>query len=72
MSLLINCIVTWNTHYINEAIKQLRQEGQTVDNDSIQHLSPLMHTHINPYGTYDFNVEETGENDELTEERERY
>ena len=56
LSLLINCIVTWNTHYLSLAIEQLRGEGNQIEKE-IAHITPLMHAHINPYGVYYFNVE---------------
>lgn len=59
LSLLMNCIVAWNTHYISKAIEQLRSEGNQIDSSLIAHITPLMHAHINPYGVYYFNVEET-------------
>ena len=59
LSLLMNCIVAWNTHYISCAIEQLRSEGNQIDSSLIAHITPLMHAHINPYGVYYFNVEET-------------
>jgi hypothetical protein len=63
----MNCIVTWNTHYISKAIEQLRaDEGTTFHSASegnqieteIAHITPLMHAHINPYGIYYFNIVE--------------
>ena len=64
LSLLMNCIVAWNTHYIGKAIEQLRadegihsaSEGNQIDSSLIAHITPLMHAHINPYGTYYFNI----------------
>jgi TnpA family transposase len=58
LSLLMNCIVAWNTHYISKAIEQLRSEGNQIDSSLIAHISPLMHVHINPYGVYYFNVKQ--------------
>jgi hypothetical protein len=58
LSLLINCIVTWNTHYMNSAIEQLKADGHPITDGTITHITPLMHTHINPYGIYYFNIPE--------------
>jgi len=59
LSLLINCIVTWNTHYISKAIEQLQSEGNRIDSSLIAHITPLMHAHTNPYGVYYFNIKDT-------------
>jgi TnpA family transposase len=56
LSLLINCIVTWNTHYLSLAIQQLLKEGHKINDELVAHISPLMHAHINPYGVYYFNI----------------
>jgi len=58
LSLLMNCIVAWNTHYISKAIEQLRSEGNQIDSSLIAHITPLMHVHINPYGIYHFKIVE--------------
>jgi len=56
LSLLINGIVTWNTHYIGKIVDQLRKEGHKITDEILFHISPLMYRHINPYGVYYFNI----------------
>ncbi len=50
--------LTWNTVYMQQAINQLKAEGYPIFEDDLKHLSPIRHEHINPYGKYEFNVEE--------------
>ena len=40
------------------ASKQLKAEEYEINEDDLKHLSPARHEHINPYGKYEFNVEE--------------
>ena len=58
LNLMTNAVVTWNTVYMQQAIKQLKAEGYEINEDDLKHLSPARHEHINPYGKYEFNVEE--------------
>jgi TnpA family transposase len=58
LNLVVNAVVLWNTVYMQEAIKQLREEGYDIKDDDLKHLGPARHEHINPYGHYSFNVQE--------------
>ena len=55
---MTNAVVTWNTVYMQQAINQLKAEGYEIKEDDLKHLSPARYEHINPYGKYEFNVEE--------------
>ena len=57
LNLVTNAVVTWNTLYMEAAIKQLRSEGYQISDEDIIHLSPTRHKHINPYGKYQFDIE---------------
>jgi TnpA family transposase len=57
LNLVTNAIITWNTVYIAEALRQLRAEGHAFCAEAIAHLSPAMYAHVNRYGKYTFNVE---------------
>jgi Tn3 transposase DDE domain len=59
LNLLTNCVITWNTVYMAAAIDQLRQEGYAVQESDLAYLSPCRYEHINPYGKYDFEVNES-------------
>ena len=47
-----------DTVYMQQAINQLKAAGYDINEDDLKHLSPARHEHINPYGKYEFNVEE--------------
>ena len=54
LGLVVNCVVLWNTFYIDLAIKQLRADGHNIDDDDIGRISPYMRAHINVHGIYSF------------------
>lgn len=54
LNLVTNAVITWNTVYMGEAIRQLRDEGYEVRDLDLAHLSPTLYDHINPYGKYSF------------------
>jgi hypothetical protein len=56
LTLVTNAVVTWNTVYMTAALERLQQEGHEFDPDARGHLSPALHDHINPYGTYRFDL----------------
>jgi TnpA family transposase len=58
LGLVLNCIVLWNTIYMNAALKQLRREGHLVREEDIARLSPLVYAHINLLGRYSFAIPE--------------
>ena len=52
LNLLTAAIVLWNTVYIERAVNALREQGQEIDDDYLQYLSPLGWEHINLTGDY--------------------
>lgn len=52
LNLLTAAIVLWNTVYIERAVNALRQQGQEINDDYLQYLSPLGWEHINLTGDY--------------------
>ena len=52
LNLLTAAIVLWNTVYIERAVNALREQGQEIDDDHLQYLSPLGWEHINLTGDY--------------------
>lgn len=54
LNLVTNAVITWNTIYMGEAIRQLSDEGYEVNDQDLAHLSPTLYDHINPYGKYSF------------------
>lgn len=58
LNILINAISVWNTVYLTEAIKALK-EKELHHEELIQHISPLAWEHINFLGEYKFNLKQT-------------
>jgi TnpA family transposase len=54
LSLVTNSIVIWNTVYIQKAIDLLKAKGETVNDEDVAMLSPLISKHINILGKYSF------------------
>lgn len=53
LGLVVNCVVLWNTYYIDLAIKQLRAD------EDVARLSPYVRSHVNVHGTYSFSRPDT-------------
>ena len=58
LSLLSNAVLVWNTLRIAEIVNQLRATGHAVADHDLARVSPLMHAHVIPNGTYRFADEE--------------
>jgi len=54
LGLVLNCIVLWNTRYMNAALDQLRAQGRTVRDADVARLSPFIRHHLNVHGKYSF------------------
>jgi 2-hydroxychromene-2-carboxylate isomerase len=52
LNLVVAAIVPWNTVYLGRAVHGLREQGQSVDEYLLAHLSPLGCKHINLTGDY--------------------
>lgn len=52
LNLVTAAIVLWNTVYLERSIQALKDHGQSIDNNLLQHLSPLGWEHINLTGDY--------------------
>jgi TnpA family transposase len=58
LSLLSNAVLVWNTLRMTGILNQLREAGHDVADEHLARVSPLMHTHVIPNGTYRFSDEE--------------
>jgi TnpA family transposase len=58
LSLLSNAVLVWNTLRIAEIVNRLRAAGHAVADQDLARVSPLMHAHVIPNGTYRFADEE--------------
>jgi hypothetical protein len=54
LGLVLNCMVLWNTRYMNAALDQSRAEGRTVLDADVARLSPFVRAHLNVHGKYSF------------------
>ena len=50
--------LVWNTLRITEIVNQLRAAGHAIAEQDLAQVSPLMHAHVIPNGTYVFGDEE--------------
>jgi TnpA family transposase len=58
LSLLSNAVLVWNTLRIVEIVNQLQAAGHAIADQDLSRVSPLMHGHVIPNGTYRFSDEE--------------
>jgi len=49
---VVNCILLWNTIYMERALGHLRGEGFPVHDEDVARLSPLGHEHVSLVGRY--------------------
>ena len=54
LTIVANCVVLWNTVYMQEVLRQLASEGYAIDETHFEHLSPCRFEHINRLGKYSF------------------
>lgn len=54
LGLVLNCVVLWNTFYINAALDALRAQGRAVLDEDVARLSPFVRHHLNVHGKYSF------------------
>jgi TnpA family transposase len=60
LGIVLNCLVLWNTVYIDEALRALRTQGFEVRQEDVARLSPFIRKHINVRGRYSFYRPVTG------------
>jgi hypothetical protein len=54
LGLGLNCVVLWNTVYMNAALDQLRAAGHPVLDEDAVRLSPFVRRHLGVHGDYSF------------------
>jgi len=52
LNLVTAAIVLWNTVYIEKAVQHLKEQGEEINEELLQHLSPLGWEHIHLTGDY--------------------
>jgi TnpA family transposase len=58
LNLVTNAVVLWNTVYMGKVIEQLESEGWDIIAEDLQHISPARFEHINPYGRFQFDIQD--------------
>ena len=61
LGLILNCVVLWNTRYMNAALDALRSHGYPVLDEDVARLSPFVREHLNVVGKYSFLLPDLGE-----------
>jgi TnpA family transposase len=59
LGLVLNCVVLWNTRYLDAAVNHLTTQGQEIRPEDLARLSPFTYRHINVLGRYSFAVQES-------------
>jgi Tn3 transposase DDE domain len=52
LSLVSNAILYWNTSRISDIVERLRNQGESIDDETLKHISLLPYKHVLPNGTY--------------------
>ncbi|MCL2312319.1 MAG: Tn3 family transposase [Firmicutes bacterium] len=55
LNILVAAIILWNTVYLELCVNELRSRGVAINDDLLNHLSPLGWEHINLTGDYTWN-----------------
>lgn len=55
LGLLSNAVVMWNTVEMGKIVQRLRARGEIVEDEDLAGVTPLLHAHVIPHGTYFFN-----------------
>jgi len=58
LGLVLNCVVLWNTIYMDAALTALRAQGYPVADADVQRHSPFARSHLNVHGRYSFALPE--------------
>ena len=65
LGLVLNCVVLWNTRYLDAAVTHLKAQGRVISDGDLARLSPFIHRHVNVLGRYSFAVPEEVQRGEL-------
>ena len=60
LGLVLNCVVLWNTVYLDRALDQLRAQDYPVLDADVARLSAFIRDHIGIDGHYSFNLPDLG------------
>ena len=57
LELVCNIAAYWNARKISEAVEYLKEKGENIKDDDIRFITPLIASHINRFGKFDFDLE---------------
>ncbi|MBI3027530.1 Tn3 family transposase [Candidatus Woesearchaeota archaeon] len=57
LELVCNVVAYWNAKKISEAVQRLREKGENMKDDDIRFITPLITSHINRFGKFEFDLE---------------
>ena len=60
LGLVLNCVVLWNTVYLDRALTRLREQRYPVLDTDVARLSPFIRAHIGIDGHYSFHLPDLG------------
>lgn len=60
LGLVLNCVVLWNTVYLDHTVRTLRQQGYPVLDTDVARLSAFIRTHLGLEGHYSFMLPDLG------------
>lgn len=60
LGLVLNCVVLWNTVYLDHAVTMLREQGYPVLDDDVARLSAFIRAHLGLDGHYSFVLPDLG------------
>jgi hypothetical protein len=60
LGLILNCVVLWNSVYLDRALDQLRGQEYPVRDEDAARLSAFMRRHIRLEGHYSFQLPDLG------------
>lgn len=60
LGLVLNCVVLWNTVYMDRALSELRAQDYPVLDSDAARLSPFIRSHIGIDGHYSFHLPDLG------------
>ncbi|MGL4758858.1 MAG: Tn3 family transposase, partial [Patescibacteria group bacterium] len=67
LTLVTNCVILWNTLYIQKVIDKWKSIGFKFDESLMAYISPCRFEHINKYGKFSFDLDKLTDSIELRE-----
>jgi len=59
LGLVVNAVCLWNSLYLDESVRRLREEGADATDEDLARVSPLSRAHVNVLGRYNFDLDES-------------